>query len=104
LVQREDEMPPIEPTPCFSRRPRNPSATRVMASSHDTTCHSSSIESRTIGDSCRSRWEAYPYAKRPLTQLWPSLAPPSFHGTIRTTRVSSPLPCTSALNEHPTPQ
>ncbi len=60
LVQREDEMPPMEPTPYFSRSPRKPSAIRAIASSHDTTCHSSSMESRTIGFIWRSSCEAYP--------------------------------------------
>ena len=51
-------MPPMEPTPYFSRSPTNPLAIRSIASSHDTTVHSSSIESRTIGAICRSRCEA----------------------------------------------
>ncbi len=97
-------MPPIDPTPCSSWMALKPSATRAMASSHDTTCHSSSMESRTIGCICRSSCAVYPYAKRPLTHEWPSLAPPAFDGVMRTTRVSSPSPCTSALNEQPTPQ
>ena len=53
-------MPPIAPTPYFSRSERNPDATRAIASSHETTRHSSSIESRTIGAICRSRCDAYP--------------------------------------------
>ncbi len=36
----------------------NPSATLAIASSHETLRHSSSMESRTIGDSWRSLWAA----------------------------------------------
>ena len=54
LVHREEEIPPMEPTPCCSWMPRNPEATRSTASSQDTTRHSSSMESRTIGSICRS--------------------------------------------------
>ena len=71
-----------------------------IASSQETSRHSSVIFSRSIGLVIRSECEAYPQAKRPFTQLWPSLAPPVFAGTIRTN--SSPR--SSALKEQPTPQ
>ncbi len=100
LVQRDDEMPPIELMPWRCWMSRNRSAAYVIASSHDTTRHSSSIDSRTIGSSTRSLCVAYPQANRPLTHECPSLAPPFLYGVMRTT-VS---PCISALNEHPTPQ
>ena len=56
--------------------------------------------SRTIGAVTRSECDAYPQAKRPFTHEWPSLAPPVFVGTIRT----SWSPRSSAVNEQPTPQ
>src|SRR5262245_36704606 len=71
-----------------------------MASSQETSRHSSVIFSRTMGFSLRSGCVAYPKAKRPFTQEWPSLAPPSLYGTILT----SSSPFISALNEQPTPQ
>ncbi len=58
LVHRLEEMPPIAPTPYSAWSALKPVATVEIASSHETWRHSSSIESRTIGDSWRSRWEA----------------------------------------------
>ena len=58
LVHRLEEMPPIAPTPCSAWMALKPSATLAIASSHETVRHSSSIVSRTIGDSWRSLWEA----------------------------------------------
>src|SRR5262245_64466 len=75
-------------------------ATVSIASSHSTSRHGSVIVSRTMGRSARSGCVAYPKAKRPFTHEWPSLAPPSFWGTMRT----SSSPRSSALNEQPTPQ
>ena len=75
-------------------------AVNWIASSQETTRHSSVIFSRNIGVVTRSLCEAYPQANLPFTQLWPSFAPPVFVGTIRIN--SSPR--NSALNEQPTPQ
>ena len=58
LVHRLEEIPPIEPTPCSAWIALKPSATRAIASSQETVRHSSSMESRTIGESWRSSWEA----------------------------------------------
>ena len=48
----------MAPTPCSAWMALKPSATRPMASSQETTRHSSSIVSRTIGCICRSSWLA----------------------------------------------
>ena len=48
----------MEPTPCWAWISRKPEAMRAMASAQDTTRHSSSMVSRTIGSICRSWWEA----------------------------------------------
>jgi hypothetical protein len=58
LVQRLDEMPPMEPTPCSDWIAWKPEATLAIASSQETLRHSSSIDSRTMGESWRSLWAA----------------------------------------------
>ena len=58
LVHRLEEMPPIAPTPCSAWSDWKPVAILAIASSHETLRHSSSIVSRTIGDSWRSLWAA----------------------------------------------
>ena len=58
FVHRLDEMPPIAPTPYSDWRAWKPAATVAIASSQETVRHSSSMESRTIGASWRSRWLA----------------------------------------------
>ena len=55
LVQRDDVMPPIAPTPWSRWIARKRSAAYAIASSQGTTRHSSSIDSRTMGSSWRSR-------------------------------------------------
>ena len=50
----------MEPTPCSDWMAWKPVATVAIASSHETFRHSSSIVSRTMGESWRSRWAAYP--------------------------------------------
>ena len=54
LVVRDEVMPPMAPRPCLAWISRRRRAVYWMASSHETTCHSSSMDSRIIGSSWRS--------------------------------------------------
>lgn len=58
LVQRDDVMPPMAPWPCRAWMSFSLAAAYVMASSHETVCHSSVIRSRIMGLSWRSGWLA----------------------------------------------
>src|ERR1700710_2443988 len=93
-------MQPIESRPYLSWIWRKPVAAYSSASSQLTSRHGSVILSRIIGFVMRSLCVAYPHAKRPFTQAWPSFASPFLFGTMRTTW----LPFISAFSEQPTPQ
>ena len=58
FVQREEVIPPMDLTPCSAWIAVSRDAAYPIASPHDTVRHGSVIDSRTIGESWRSRWEA----------------------------------------------
>ena len=58
LVHRDEVIAPIEPVPCAAWISRSRLAVWVIASSHDTSRHSSVIDSRIIGSVMRSGCEA----------------------------------------------
>jgi hypothetical protein len=57
-VVRDEVMAPIEPAPCSAWISRSLRAVNPMASSQETSRHSSVIDSRSIGFMTRSGWLA----------------------------------------------